>query len=204
MEGNKLDRIAILISHLLNPALVAFWVFGWGGWLVGGNWVAALIGVAFYALLPGLALLFLLRLGYICELYPSGQKQRAGLLLLGALSYFLGFMGLGLVGAPGFMLGGGVAYFINALLVWQINKYWKISIHSVGVSGGILIIWVAAGPQAWPLVLAWPLVAWARLNIKAHTPAQVVAGALLGGSSTGLLLFLTNWFYNPGGALLYR
>ena len=198
MEGNKLDRIAILISHLLNPALVGFWVFGGGGWLVGGNWIAALIGVAFYTLLPGLALLFLLRLGYICELYPSEQKQRAGLLLLGALSYFLGFMGLGLVGAPGFMLGGGLAYFINALLVWQINKYWKISIHSVAVSGGVLIILVAAGKHAWPLVLAWPLVAWARLHIKVHTPAQVVAGALLGVSSTGLLLFLTNWFCNSG------
>ena len=198
MEGNKLNRVAILISHLLNPALVAFAVFGVGGWLLGGNWVAALIGVGFYAVLPGLALLLLLRLGYIGELYPPEQRQRARLLLLGALSYLLGFIGLGLIGAPGFMLGGGLAYFINALLVWQINKYWKISIHSVAVSGGVLIILVAAGNHAWPLVLAWPLVAWARLHIKVHTPAQVVAGALLGVSSTGLLLFLTNWFCNSG------
>ena len=187
---SRLDRGASLVSHLLNPAMVAWWVFGGLAWLVGGSWVAGIAGVAFYAVLPGLVLIFLYKIGFIEDVYPPERAQRACLLLLGAGCYFLGVVVLRIVEAPDFMLGAGWTYCGNSLLVWQINRYWKISIHAMVVSGGVLILLLAGGMWLWPLVLTLPLVAWARLQLKSHTPAQIVAGALLGGCSTGLLLSL--------------
>ena len=189
LEGsNRLDQVAVLVSHLLNPALVAWWVFTTLMWTAGADWVAGGIGLAFYAVIPGLAMLFLFRNGIVQEFYPGERDQRGRLLILGTVCYLLGFIALGIYGASHFMVGAGCAYFLNALLVWQINRYWKISIHAVGVSGGILILLEAMGGEFWPFVLALPLVAWARLRLKSHTPAQVVVGGLLGGISTGLVV----------------
>lgn len=190
MDNSRLDKVAVVVSHLLNPALVAWWVFGSLTWLVGGGWIAGMVGVVFYALIPGSILLYMYRAGFVEELYPPERSQRAPLLLLGTACYFLGFIALGLAGVPGLVLGAGCAYCINTLLVWQINRHWKISIHAVGVSGGLMILLLAAGPGLWPLLVALPLVAWARLRLNSHTPAQVAVGALLGGCSTGLLLSL--------------
>ena len=188
--NSRLDRAAVVVSHLLNPAMVAWWVFAGLAWLAGAGWVAATVGVVFFALVPGLVLLYLSWAGVVDEVYPSDRSQRQRPLLLGVACYALGLVALGLAGAPGFMLGAGCVYCGNTLLVWQINKYWKISIHAVGVSGGLLILLLVGGSAWWPLLGALPLVAWARLQLKAHTPAQVAAGALLGVCSSALLFTL--------------
>ncbi len=62
-----------------------------------------------------------------------------------------------------------------------------------GVGGGLGIVLAAAGWSLWPLSLSLPLVMWARLRLQAHTPAQVWAGAILGGAASSLLLSL---FFN--------
>jgi len=48
----------------------------------------------------------------------------------------------------------------------------------------------AFGPGVWWTFLALPLVAWARLHRKKHTPTQLLAGALLGVSVTAGVLTL--------------
>jgi membrane-associated phospholipid phosphatase len=68
-------------------------------------------------------------------------------------------------------------------LVWivgftLITIGWKISGHCGGVAlaSGLLIRWF--GASWWPVLLAVPLVGWARVAGKNHTVAQVVVGAL--------------------------
>ena len=185
--GKGLDRLALLLSHLLNPALVACWVFTalalWGG----GNWKAGLVGLIFYALVPGLFLVVLYRNGFVQDLYPPERSQRGRLLLLGTGCYLLGFAVLVAAGAAQSMLGAGCSFFCNALIVWCINRHWKISIHAVGVAGGILILLLAFGFELWLLFLALPMVAWARLRLRSHSPAQVAVGAVLGGLMSAVI-----------------
>ena len=185
-----LDFLAWLISHLLNPAMVAWGVFTALVWLRGGAFVAGLAGVVFYSLVPGVALLYLYRTGMIADVYLPERSQRARLLPLGVAWYFAGLVVLWLVNAPTPMLGAGSAFCGMALLVWQIDRFWKISIHATGVGGGLGIVLAAAGWSLWPLFLSLPLVMWARLRLQAHTPAQVWAGAILGGAASSLLLNL--------------
>ncbi len=184
------DRLASLVSHLLNPAMVAWGVFATLMWLKEEAWWAGLTGLVFYSLVPGLALLYLYRTGTIEDVYLPERRQRARLLPLGVICYLAGVVVLWLVEAPALMLGAGCTFCGMALLVWQIDRYWKISIHAAGVSGGLCIVLAATGWGLWPLSLSLPLVMWARLRLQAHTPAQVWAGAALGSVATVLLLNL--------------
>lgn len=76
----------------------------------------------------------------------------------------------------------------TTLLVLLVTLRWKMSIHTLSVAGTLaLFLWLrhAAGvavPTGWTtaLALALPLVAWARLRLRAHTAGQVVVGALAG------------------------
>jgi len=190
VERGRLEKIASLVSHLLNPAGLAMAVFVVLTWLTQEAWVAGVVGVLLYAIIPAIFLVYLYRAGYITDLYPDERNQRAGLLLSGALCYFAGFAVLLLLEAPVHMLIAGCTFGFNTLLVWWINQYWKISFHAVGVGGGVSVLMLAGGVSLWPALLAMPLVAWSRLRLKAHTPAQVTAGLLLGGCSTILLCVL--------------
>ena len=70
-------------------------------------------------------------------------------------------------------------YAINTAVVWRITRYWKISIHMVGIGGPIVAIWFS-GFQ-YPILMGSivVLVGLARILLKAHTPTQVVTGTVL-------------------------
>ena len=56
-----------------------------------------------------------------------------------------------------------------------------LSLHTAAASGTVAILVLTLGPL---LILALPvvaLVAWSRIRLGDHTPAQALAGAALGG-----------------------
>ena len=195
MGHSARDRAARLLSHLLSPATVALAVFcsltSWRGWEQ--YWASGLTGIGFYTLVPALALVLLKRRGRMPDVYEPSPRLRGRILLAGTGCYLLGYGVLWLIAAPPTIMWGGASFFSGALLVWLIDRRWKISIHSTGVSGGLLILVVVGGVNVlWPALVAAPLVAWSRLHLRAHTPAQILAGLGLGGILAGVLrpLFL--------------
>ena len=61
-----------------------------------------------------------------------------------------------------------------------ITTVWKISIHCAVASGSVTILALLFGPWLAPAYLLVALTAWSRVVLKDHTPAQVIAGSLLG------------------------
>ncbi len=179
-------RVAHFLSHLLNPALLAFLVFGVQAHVL-GDWFAGSVAIGTFSVVPGLLLWHLVRAGYLDKAYTDDRNKRATLLLLGALCYTLGAAALYGVGAPPLMLVTAASCAVSTLLVWWINRSYKISIHAAGVGGATCVLLVSVGSVAWPFLLSWPAVAWARLYLRAHTPMQVVAGGALGAGSTAML-----------------
>ncbi len=59
-----------------------------------------------------------------------------------------------------------------------ITLFWKISGHAMAnaLASGIIISLL--GIHWWPILLIVPLVGWARVARRDHTPAQVIAGAI--------------------------
>ncbi len=77
-------------------------------------------------------------------------------------------------------------YATNTLAVTAINTKWKISAHAVGASGPLTSLAITFGWEVLPLFVLMLVVAWARIELKAHTRSQVTAGALLGILLTGV------------------
>ena len=179
-------QVAHFLSHLLNPALLALLVFGVQAHVL-DDWLAGSLAIGAFSLVPGLLLWYFVRSGYLDKAYTDDRNKRATLLLLGALCYALGSAALYGIGAPPLMLITAVSCIVNTLLVWWINRSYKISIHAAGVGGATCVLLISVGSAAWPFLLSWPAVAWARLYLQAHTPMQIGAGGALGAGSTALL-----------------
>jgi membrane-associated phospholipid phosphatase len=181
-----MKKIALLISHLLNPALLALLVFVIQGRM--GDGFVGYVGVGIFAILPGCTLLVLFRWRYVHQLYPHDRNERSILLLLGGLCYAVGWVVLYRLDAERLVLATAGIFVVSTLLVWLVNRHWKISIHAAGVGGTACILLLSIGEQAAPFFVALPIIAWARLHLRAHTPAQVVAGSALG-VGVSLVLF---------------
>lgn len=77
---------------------------------------------------------------------------------------------------------------VNAALLWAVTARWtKVSIHVYAVASvAATLAWLAAdrAPGLWTGTAVFaalvPVVAWARLQLSAHTPGQAVLGAVLG------------------------
>ncbi len=182
----RLHQAARFLSHLLNPALLALLVFGVQARVL-GDWLAGAVAIGAFSLIPGLLLWHLVRSGYLDKAYTDDRNRRGILLLLGALCYALGGAALYGIGAPSLMLATAASCVVNTLLVWWINRSYKISIHAAAVGGATCVLLISVGSAAWPFLLSWPAVAWARLYLRAHTPMQLGAGGALGAGSMALL-----------------
>jgi membrane-associated phospholipid phosphatase len=66
-----------------------------------------------------------------------------------------------------------------ALVGFAVSRFWKISLHAVVVTASAVVV-VGLFPQSFPVLLAVPLVALARVRLRAHTPGQVGAGSAVG------------------------
>lgn len=81
-------------------------------------------------------------------------------------------------GFPGGLRFAAVAIAVWLVLISVVSLGWKISIHEGATVGVILLLAVLVG-WGWGLTLLWApfVVAWARLRLRKHTAAQLLAGA---------------------------
>jgi membrane-associated phospholipid phosphatase len=62
-----------------------------------------------------------------------------------------------------------------------VTLWWKLSVHTAAASGTVAILALTFGPALTLTIPTVALVAWSRVRLGDHTPAQTVAGAALGG-----------------------
>ena len=82
--------------------------------------------------------------------------------------------------APALLRALVAANLLLTALVFPITLRWKISMHCAA-NGAAVALWLfLIGPLAAAGLLAVLLVAWSRVHLRRHTPAQALAGAMLG------------------------
>jgi hypothetical protein len=96
-------------------------------------------------------------------------------------SVVAGLTVLVVLGAPRQLVGLVVAMLAGLAATLLVSLWWKLSVHTAVASGTAAILVLAFGP--WFAVAFAPvgLVAWSRVRLGDHTPAQTLAGAALGG-----------------------
>ncbi len=143
-------------------------------------------------MLTGLPLAYILvglRRGWVSDMELTRREERPRFIFVSLASDILALGVLWWGGAPRMVWALAAVYAALGITMFTISNFWKISLHMVSVSGFATLLAFTLGPQAsWTFV--WlPVVAWARWHRKKHTPAQLVAGAVLGVAITaGVLL----------------
>lgn len=156
--------------------------------------IITMVCIVFTAVLPILLVFWWLRgkNGKDAEIdmdIPERTDRNYPLLLV-ILSYAFGVVFLYLLNAPAIVTVLMFCYFSNTLIVFFINLYWKISIHSLGVAGPAVALLYVFGAFGLIYILIIPLVMWSRVYLKEHTVSQVVMGALIGFLATGFQIKL--------------
>lgn len=111
-------------------------------------------------------------------------------LMAGMASYAAGTAALFILDAPRISTVAMLSYTLSTLLTAVISRYWKISIHAMGVAGPAVTLSVAYWPWGLVAFLLLPPVMWSRYVRRKHTPAQLVGGAAYGMAFTGIVLWL--------------
>jgi membrane-associated phospholipid phosphatase len=177
-------RLARLVGELLSPppilvvlALVVAWASTptpgmavlWGG-------IAAL----FASVLPYAIILRGVRRGRLSDKNLSVRAERIRFAVVAITSVLLGLALLAALDAPAEMVALLASIAVGVVCGWVITLWWKISVHAAIAAGAATVLLLVLGTA---LLVVWPLVAviaWSRVQVGDHTPAQVVAGVALG------------------------
>lgn len=107
------------------------------------------------------------------------KDQRTLPYLIATLFYILGLIGLILSEANIISIAFWFCYISNTLITLLINKFWKISVHSMGASGAAAALFFVFGWSSFVMFFIVILVGWSRIELKCHTSSQVIAGIIL-------------------------
>lgn len=142
----------------------------------------------FTGLLPAIPILLMMKHGEVNDLFISKKEERTMPYLFSLLAYvFWALFMWRTLQFPTFIVAMGVGSAASILVVILINMRWKISAHATGIGGFCASIFgvcyrTAINP-VWLFVVILiisGLVALSRLELKAHTPSQVLVGYILG------------------------
>ena len=140
-------------------------------------------------LLPMSAILIMIRKGKVQDIQIANPVERTFPYLYAALGFgFWSYLFMKILHAPVYICTTTVGATIAIAIVALINRRWKISAHLTamgGLFGGLLTYCLGIGAiPTWVTIIVWLAITlslmFSRLWLKAHTPAQVAAGWLLG------------------------
>jgi membrane-associated phospholipid phosphatase len=152
------------------------------------RWIAIIGTFIFTGLLPALPIILMRRRGDINDLFITKREERT----MPYMFTFMAFVFWALfmwrtMQFPIFIVAMGMGAAVSIFIIVIINLKWKISAHASGMGGlcGAVfgVSYRTAINPVWLIgivLLLSALVALSRLELKAHTPGQVLAGFAVG------------------------
>ncbi len=183
--------ISFILQPLLMPSygiillamspLGMFFTPAWKWFAVGGTFL-------FTALMPATPILLMLRNGQIKDLYISKKEQRTMPYLFSLIAYMFWTLFMWrILKAPSFLVAMGIGSTLSLIVITLVNTQWKISAHLSGIGGlaGAIFAYayiMAVNPQGLLISILFlsALTALSRIELKAHTPGQTLAGFSVG------------------------
>src|ERR1700722_19052731 len=142
-----------------------------------------LLAALFTAVLPTLFISYGVRHGRWSDRNVGARRPRLLVLAFITASVAAGLILLLVLGAPP-LLTGYLAFTLASVAVLAlITMVWKISIHCAVASGSVTILALMYGPLVLCGYVLVGLLGWARVTVRDHSVAQVVAGSLLGAAA---------------------
>ena len=187
-------RTAQSISHIANPLFVAIPTFLLVALKTAPSisqaflwWGVIVIGIS---VAPFLFVWRGVRRGNFTDSLLSMREQRIGPMLFGLACASAVFLALYLLGASRALMVTILTILVGGMITLLITRYWKISLHLVGMTGSVTVLTLVYGPLFLLLSPLIPLIGWARWYVHAHTFFQALAGSTLAVSITLTLFWL--------------
>jgi len=202
-------RLAKFFSAILHPLLMPlisiyclFSISSYFSFRINEKAIFLLYAIAFLftVILPAATSVALYKLGWLSGLESPERNERKLPYIITAIYYTTAYYLLSKLPLPSVILLSVLGASIIIIITSVINLFWKISAHMIGVGGliGALLALsfkylVDSGFILSLSILAAGLLGFARLQLKAHTPAQVYIGFLLGLSiQFSVIYFIAN------------
>lgn len=134
----------------------------------------------FCAVLPMVFIKRGVKRGKYSDRHVGSRRQRFVVLPLILVSVAVGLGVMVAAGAPRETVALVVTMMVTLLALIAVTFLWKISVHQAVCAGSVTMIAVAYGAVALVGFAVVALVGWSRVRLRDHTPAQVVAGTVLG------------------------
>jgi len=177
------ERIASLTSNILNPFLVSPVLIlllsfkSTSSTLDAVKWSLILIAVSILPIFS--VIIYLVRSQKLEGPFINIRKQRTKIYLLAGVCASVSCIVFHYLGAPPILVATSVAGLSGVVVFMCVNLLWKISLHTAFVTASVTALIILYGPIVAVTVVLVPLIAWSRIELKHHSLAQVVAGALL-------------------------
>ncbi len=186
--------LARILSTIFNPFLTALALFVILSHVRAAGtddfWRLLFLSTFFTSIGPMLFIFWLYATDRISDLDMSIREEREKVFFVFVMFYLAGTATLWLTHAPKLLVASMAGYTLATAVVQYITRYWKISTHAVGITAPLVALSLLYGRQPLPFLVLIPMVCWARVYLRAHTIAQVVAGACLATFSVGVFFWL--------------
>ena len=185
------QRLARLLTELLAPGytsgtlLIIVIVHSAPSAAAALRWLVP--ALLFGCLLPLCYLVYQVRRRRLSDIHIRVREQRPIPLLVGLTSVLIGLTFLVLLGASRELLAVIGAMAAGLIVAMLTSLVWKLSVHSGAVAGTVVVLTLIFGPAALALAVLAVAVAWARVQVGDHTPAQVIAGGAIGTIVAGIV-----------------
>jgi membrane-associated phospholipid phosphatase len=177
-------RLARLVGELLSPppilVVLALVVAGDSSPTPAMAVVWGTIAAVFASVLPYALILRGVRQGRLSDKNISLRAQRIGFGVVAITSILLGLAVLAAFDAPAEMVALLASIAVGVACGWVVTLWWKISVHAAIAAGAATVLLLVFGPALLVVWLLVALIAWSRVQVGDHTPAQVLAGVALG------------------------
>jgi membrane-associated phospholipid phosphatase len=192
LPHNRSEKIARWVSDYFSPPVMAaatllmVAIFAGTSDIWGSISVFLLVGIG----LPTLYVFWLVKKKKVSDFHIPIRSQRIRpmvfMLLTTVVTLFL-LIGLH---TPRFVMILSLAAFGQLIIIFVITLKWKISGHAAAVSTFSALCWLFYGSLAGFVFILIPIVIWARLRLKRHTPLQTLAGTVLGLLTLVAIIFI--------------
>ncbi len=174
-------NFAAVVSLVASPpvlTIVAMATLAWQSFEPGvWNWVWLHSVIA--VIIPLAYLVQLVRRGRVSDIDIESRKERFGPLGVTVFCTAVAWLVFYLRGAPAPMTVLAGVLFAQTAIIFATTFFWKISVHCAFAGLAGILAGGLTGSAA-PAVVTVTLVSWSRWRLDQHTPAQAVAGTLLG------------------------
>jgi hypothetical protein len=176
--------LARAVTELLAPANLAavqLLLVGWHSVPGPAGLGQGLLAATFCSLLPYSIVIAGVRRRRWTDRHLGVRRQRPTPLLAALVSGLAGLAMLLALDTSRPLTALVVAMLTGLTATLVVTLWWKLSVHTAAAGGTVAILALTFGPVLTLTLPAVALVAWARVHLSDHTPAQTIAGAALGG-----------------------